>query len=100
MDKLKKFDLMEKITNELEDLKNSMTAIVQKTGKIEIDNFDLGNKTLEKMLPLMHQNISDNLDKIAEILKDFEETKNAYERKNNIDALREQENIRESGNKT
>lgn len=97
MDKLKKFDLMEKITHELEDLKNSLTAIVQKTGKIEIDNFDLGNKTLEKMLPQMHQNVSDNLDKIAEILKDFEETKDDYERKNNIDALREQENIRESG---
>lgn len=97
MDKLKKFDLMEKITHELEDLKNSLTAIVQKTGKIEIDNFDLGNKTLEKMLPQMHQNVSDNLDKIAEILKDFEETKDDYERKNNIDSLREQENMRDSG---
>jgi hypothetical protein len=100
MDKLKKFDLMEKITNELEDLKNSLTAIVQKTGKIEIDNFDLGNKTLEKMLPLMHQNISDNLDKISEILKDFEETKDNYEKKNNIDALREQESMRDAGNKS
>jgi hypothetical protein len=46
MDKLKKFELMEKITNELEDLKNSQTAIVQKIGKIEIDNFDLGIKHL------------------------------------------------------
>ncbi len=96
MDKLKKFDLMEKITNELEDLKNSLTAIVQKTGKIEIDNFDLGNKTLDKMLPLMHQNVSDNLDKIAEVLKDFEETKDDYEKKNNIDNLREQESMRDA----
>ncbi len=96
MDKLKKFDLMEKITHELEDLKNSQTAIVQKIGKIEIDNFDLGNKTLEKVLPEMHQNVADNLDKIAEILSSFEDAKNDYEKKNNIEGLREQETIREA----
>lgn len=96
MDKLKKFDLMEKITHELEDLKNSQTAIVQKIGKIEIDNYDLGNKTLEKVLPVMHQNVADNLDKIAEILNSFEDTKNDYEKKNNIEGLREQETIREA----
>ncbi|MGB4399862.1 MAG: hypothetical protein WBJ10_10860 [Daejeonella sp.] len=96
MDKLKKFDLMEKITHELEDLKNSQTAIVQKIGKIEIDNYDLGNKTLEKVLPVMHQNVADNLDKIAEILSSFEDTKNDYEKKNNIEGLREQETIREA----
>lgn len=96
MDKLKKFDLMEKIANELEDLKNSQTAIVQKIGKIEIDNFDLANKTLERILPEMHQNVADNLDKIAEILISFEEAKDAYGKKNNIDELREQESIREA----
>ena len=96
MDKLKKFELMEKITHELEDLKNSQTAIVQKIGKIEIDNFDLGNKTLERILPEMHQNVSDNLDKIAEIFTSFEEAKDDYARKNNIEELREQETIREA----
>lgn len=96
MDKLKKFDLMEKITNELEDLKNSQTAIVQKIGKIEVDNFDLGNKTLERVLPEMHQNVADSLDKIAEILQSFEEAKEQYGKKNNIDELREQEAFREA----
>ena len=96
MDKLKKFDLMEKITNELEDLKNSQTAIVQKIGKIEIDNFELSNKTLDKLLPEMHQNVADNLDKIAEILASFEDAKNDYGKKNNIEGLREQEAIREA----
>ncbi|MDB5013172.1 MAG: hypothetical protein JWQ25_1374 [Daejeonella sp.] len=96
MDKLKKFELMEKITHELEDLKNSQTAIVQKIGKIEIDNFDLNNKTLERVLPEMHQNVADNLDKIAEILEDFENAKNNYGKENNIEALREEETIREA----
>lgn len=97
MDKLKKFDLMEKITHELEDLKNSQTAIVQKIGKIEIDNFDLGNKTLEKVLPEMHQNVAENLEKIAEILSSFAEAKDDYEKKNDIEGLREQETFREAG---
>ncbi|MDB5118784.1 MAG: hypothetical protein JWN56_2 [Sphingobacteriales bacterium] len=96
MDKLKKFELMEKITHELEDLKNSQTAIVQKIGKIEIDNFDLNNKTLERVLPEMHQNVADNLDKIAEILEDFENAKNNFGKENNIEALREEETIREA----
>lgn len=91
MDKLKKFELMEKITRELEDLKNSQTVIVQKIAKIEVDNFELSNKTLDRVLPEMHQNVSDNLDKIAEILESFEESKDEFGRKNNIGELREQE---------
>jgi hypothetical protein len=46
MDKLKKFELMEKITNELEDLKNSQTAIVQKIGKSKLTILTLGIKHL------------------------------------------------------
>jgi hypothetical protein len=42
MDKLKKFELMEKIVHEFEDLKNSQLAIIQKLGKIEVDNIELG----------------------------------------------------------
>jgi hypothetical protein len=96
MDKLKKFELMEKITRELEDLKNSQTVIVQKIGKIEVDNIELGNKTLERILPDVHQNISDNLDKIAEIFESFGESKDDFAKKNNVDALKEQEAIREA----
>jgi hypothetical protein len=45
----------------------------------------------------MHQNVADNLDKIAEILTSFEEAKDDFEKKNNIEGLREQEIIREAG---
>lgn len=93
MNTLKKFELMEKITHELEDLKNSQTAIVQKIGKIEVDNFDLGNKTLEKVLPEMHQNVSNNLDKIAEILGSFEAAKDEFGAKNNIEELKARDAI-------
>jgi hypothetical protein len=93
MDKLKKFELMEKIVNELEDLKNSQQAIIVKLAKIEVDNMELGNKRLEKDLPDMHQRVSDNLDTIASILEDFASQTDQYSDKNNITALKEQEAI-------
>jgi len=93
MDKLKKFALMEKIVHELEDLKNSQQAIIQKLTKIEVDNMDLGDKRLEKDLPDMHQRVSDNLDTIAGILEDFAVKTEEYNSQNNIAALREQEAI-------
>ncbi|CAM3983363.1 hypothetical protein MUGA111182_20250 [Mucilaginibacter galii] len=93
MDKIRKFELMEKIVHELEDLKNSQQAIIQKIGKIEVDNIDLGDKRLEKDLPDMHQRVADNLDTIASILEDFANQTSDYEGKNNIQALKEQEEI-------
>ena len=94
MDKIRKFELMEKIVHELEDLKNSQQAIIQKLAKIEVDNIDLGDKRLEKDLPDMHQRVADNLDTIAGILEDFASQTDTYSDKNNIAALKEQEEIK------
>jgi len=93
MDKIRKFELMEKIVHELEDLKNSQQAIVQKLAKIEVDNIDLGDKKLEKDLPDMHQRVTDNLDTIASILEYFATQTDTFSDKNNIAALKEQEAI-------
>jgi len=94
MDKIKKFELMEKIAHELVDLRNSQQAIIQKLTKIEVDNIDLSDKKLEKDLPDMHQRVSDNLDTIAEILEYFEGKTNEYEASNNIQQLKEQEALK------
>ena len=93
MDKIRKFDLMEKIVHELEDLKHSQQAIIQKLAKIEVDNIDLGDKRLEKDLPDMHQRVADNLDTIASILEDFAGQTETFNSQNNIAALKEQETI-------
>ena len=84
---------MEKIVHELEDLKNSQTAVMKKLGKIEVDNIELGDKRLDKDLPDMHQLVSDNLDTITGILDYFAEQTEAYNNKNNISALKEQDTI-------
>jgi hypothetical protein len=94
MDILKKFDLMEKIGRELEDLKHSQTAVIQKIGKIEVDNMELNNKKLEEKLGVMHQNASDILDSISAVFENFEEVKSNFEGKNNIDGLRAQEEVK------
>lgn len=94
MDKIKKFELMEKIVHELNDLRNSQQALIQKLGKIEVDNIDLGDKRLEKDLPDMHQRVSDNLDAIAGILEYFAGKTDEYEDKNNIAQLKEQESLK------
>ena len=93
MDKIKKFDLMEKIVHELEDLKNSQEAVIRKLAQIEVDNIELGDKRLDKDLPDMHQRIADNVTTIAGILEDFATQRDEYSNKNNITALKEQEVI-------
>jgi len=95
MDTLKKFELMEKIVRELEDLQHSQQAIIQKLGKIEVDNIELGDKKLEKDLPDMHQRVANNLDTIRDILTYFADKTQNFGNKNNVDALKEQQTINE-----
>ncbi|TDO19509.1 hypothetical protein [Pedobacter duraquae] len=93
MDTLKKFELMQKIVRELEDLQHSQQALVQKIGKIEVDNIELGDKRLEKDMPDMHQRLADNLDTIVGILEYFAEKTDKFGDKNNVDALIDQRAI-------
>lgn len=93
MDKLKKFDLMAKIVRELEDVRNSQQAVLEKIGKIEVDNIELGDKIIESKIPDIYQRTADNADAIREILESFQERTDEYSDKNNIDKLREQDAI-------
>jgi len=93
METLKKFELMEKIVRELEDLQHSQQAIIQKIGKIEVDNIELGDKKLDQDLPDMHQRVADNLDTIVGILDYFANKTEKFGSKNNVDELKEQQAI-------
>lgn len=96
MDTLKKFELMEKIVRELVDLQHSQQAIIQKIGKIEVDNIELGDKKLDKDLPDMHQRVSDNLETIVGILAYFADKTENFGNKNNVEALKEKQTIDEA----
>ncbi|GHE32714.1 hypothetical protein GCM10017764_14600 [Sphingobacterium griseoflavum] len=93
MDKLKKFELMEKITRELEDVRNSQQAVLEKIGKIEVDNIELGDKTIETKLPDIYQRTADNAEAIKVILDSFQEKTEEFGEKNNVEKLREQQAI-------
>lgn len=93
MDKLKKFELMEKIMRELEDLRNSQQAVLEKIGKIEVDNIELGDKLIESKVPDIYQRTADNSDAIREILEAFQQKTEEYADKNNVDKLKEQDAI-------
>jgi hypothetical protein len=93
MDTIKKFDLMQKIVNELVDLQHSQQALIQKLGKIEVDNIDLGDSRLEKDLPDMHQRVSENLDTIGGILEYFADKTQNFGDKNHVDELKEKKSI-------
>lgn len=84
---------MEKIVRELEDLQHSQQAIIQKIGKIEVDNIELSDKKLDKDLPDMHQRVSDNLDTIVSIMEYFADKTQNFGNKNNVDSLKEQQII-------
>ncbi|TJZ63432.1 hypothetical protein FAZ15_03890 [Sphingobacterium olei] len=94
MDKLKQFDLMAKISRELEDVRNSQQAVLEKIGKIEVDNIELGDKMIENKMPDIYQRTADNSDAIKEILESFQNKTEEFGEKNNVDKLREQEEIK------
>jgi len=99
MDKLKKFELMEKIVRQLQDLKNSQQAIIEKLGRLEVDNFDLNDKRLETVLSDMHQRTADNFDSINDLLNAFSDKTENFGEANNVDKLKEQQEINDLNNK-
>lgn len=93
MDKLKKFEMMAKITRELEDVRNSQQAVLEKIGKIEVDNIELGDKLIENKIPDIYSRTAQNADAIKEILEEFERKTDDFGEKNNVDKLKEQQQI-------
>lgn len=91
MDKLKKFELMEKIVRELDDLKRSQQAVLEKIGKVEVDNIELGDGRLEKMLPDIYQRTAENMEAISELLDAFAGQTDEFADKNKVGELRQQQ---------
>ena len=96
MNNLKKFELMEKIVRQLQDIQHSQQAIIEKVGKVEIDNFDLNDKNLAKVLSDIHQRTADNFDSIHVLLDGFSDKTDTFGEKNNVEKLRQQQEINEA----
>ncbi len=89
MDKIDKAELMDKILNEFEDLRNSQTAVLKKISKIEADNINLGVDLLEEKLPDIFFAVDNNLKLVTSLEEQFQAYRDTYYEENKIAALRE-----------
>jgi hypothetical protein len=71
MDIQAKYDLMQKVSRELEDLKNSQTAVIKKIGQIEAHNINLSDAALEKELADVYESVAQNLEKVESVDTSF-----------------------------
>ena len=74
--------LMDKIVRQLDDVKNSQTAVLKKLAQIEVDNMNLSSDLLSDALPTMHSGIDDSIQKLKVVLETFKEQKMEFESKN------------------
>jgi RNA processing factor Prp31 len=84
MDKIEKFKTMEKILREIEDLKNSETAVIKKIGQIETENMNVNIQELDQSLNSIYDGAFKNLENIEGLHTTFIETVSDFKTKNNI----------------
>ena len=75
-------ELMDKIIRELDDLKNSQTAVLKKISQIEADNINLGVDLLNDALPGIHEEVDDAVEKVSALLESFREHRDKFENDN------------------
>jgi hypothetical protein len=84
MDNIEKYKSMEKILREIEDLKNSETAVIKKIGQIEAENMNLNVENLDKSLTDIYDGVYQNLQHVEDLHVSFTETVADFKSKNNI----------------
>lgn len=84
MDKIEKFKSMEKVLREIEDLKNSETAVIKKIGQIETENMNLNIQSLEKSIAEVYDGAYKNLENIEALHTSFTDSVSEFKEKNNI----------------
>ncbi|HEV7380594.1 MAG TPA: hypothetical protein VGN64_12420 [Dyadobacter sp.] len=84
MDKIEKYKTMEKVLREIEDLKNSETAVIKKIGQIETENMNLNIQDLEKSIASIYDGAYKNLESIEGLHTSFTETVSEFKEKNKI----------------
>ncbi len=72
MDKMQQLQLMDKVLRELDDLKNSQTAVLKKIAQIEADNINLGVGLLDRSLPDVHESIDKGIGTVSSLLEEFQ----------------------------
>jgi len=69
---------------ELDDLKNSQTAVLKKLTQIEADNITLGVGLLEKKLPDLHEEVDSGVAIVTGLLEEFQAYRDKFYTDNNL----------------
>ena len=85
MDKREKWQSMEKMLRELEDVKNSQTSVLKKIAQIEADNMNAGISLLDSKLPDIHGEVDDAIIKIDELITEFGDHRDKFVKDNKLD---------------
>lgn len=86
MDTIQHLALMDKIIRELDDLRNSQTAVLKKIAQVEADNINLGSSLLNDGLPGIHEEADDTVEKITGLLEQFRDSRNEFEKEHPLPA--------------
>lgn len=89
MDKMQKLEMMDKVLRELEDVKNSETAVLKKVAQIEAENINLGVGLLDKALPDIHGNVDNGVESVTDLIEKFQAHRDKFVKDNRLDAVEE-----------
>ncbi|MCF0057778.1 MULTISPECIES: hypothetical protein [unclassified Dyadobacter] len=84
MDKIEKYKAMEKILREIEDLKNSETAVIKKIGQVETENMNVNADGLDASLTEIYDGAYKNLENIEALHVSFTEKVSDFKETNKI----------------
>ncbi|MGJ7032765.1 hypothetical protein [Niabella hirudinis] len=90
MDKREKLAAMDKVLRELEDLKNSETAVLKKIAQVEAENINLGIGVLELALPDIHENIHTTIEQVEEVISRFTDHRNQFSKDHKLEEPEDQ----------
>jgi hypothetical protein len=86
MDKRQQLDLMDKVQRELDDLKNSQTAVLKKVSQIIAHNITLGVKLLDNKIPDLEEQVNAALTTTSDLSEAFGEYRTKFFSDNNLAA--------------
>lgn len=85
MDKIEKLAAMNKVLRELDDLKNSETAVLKKVTQIEAENINLGIGLLDNHLPDIHEYSDKSVEAIDALITVFTTERDEFIKNNNLE---------------
>lgn len=89
MEKIEKLKLMDKILREIEDTINSETSLVKKIAQLEAENINLGDRTLEKKLPEIFEQIDNALATTTELQTEYQAIREKFSKDNKLEEVTE-----------